>query len=112
MATATSGRASAGAGAAPGAARHGDSPLVRVLKRWYEPLLRASVRRRGTVLAGAGALTAERELLGTPPMRHTQWQPNRCNNQVPLSDEERAEGEEDNDEGEGRISRVACSHRS
>ena len=35
---------------------HGDSPLVRFLKRWYEPLLRASVARRGTVLAGAGAL--------------------------------------------------------
>ncbi len=36
---------------------HRDSPLVRVLKRWYEPLLRASIARRGTVLAGAGALT-------------------------------------------------------
>jgi CzcA family heavy metal efflux pump len=53
------------AGAAPGAARHGDSPLVRVLKRWYEPLLRASVRRRGTVLAGAGALTLASILLAS-----------------------------------------------
>ncbi len=34
-----------------------ESPLVRWLKRRYEPLLRAAVRRRGTVLAGAAALT-------------------------------------------------------
>ena len=38
-------------------ASHGDSPLVRFLKTRYEPLLRASIRRRGSVLAGAGALT-------------------------------------------------------
>jgi CzcA family heavy metal efflux pump len=54
-----------GAGALPGAARHGDSPLVRVLKRWYEPLLRASVRRRRTVLAGAGTLTLASLLLAS-----------------------------------------------
>jgi CzcA family heavy metal efflux pump len=42
---------------ASAAASHGDSPLVRVLKRWYEPVLRAAIKRRGTVLAGAGALT-------------------------------------------------------
>jgi CzcA family heavy metal efflux pump len=38
-------------------ASHGDSPLVRFLKARYEPLLRAAIRRRGSVLAGAGALT-------------------------------------------------------
>jgi len=46
-----------GAGGAADARGHGDSPLVRFLKARYEPLLRASIRRRGTVLAGAGALT-------------------------------------------------------
>jgi CzcA family heavy metal efflux pump len=38
-------------------ASHGDSPLVRFLKARYQPLLRAAIRRRGSVLAGAGALT-------------------------------------------------------
>jgi CzcA family heavy metal efflux pump len=46
-----------GAGGAADARGHGESPLVRFLKARYEPLLRASIRRRGTVLAGAGALT-------------------------------------------------------
>jgi CzcA family heavy metal efflux pump len=46
-----------GAGGAADARGHGDSPLVRFLKARYEPLLRASIRRRGMVLAGAGALT-------------------------------------------------------
>jgi CzcA family heavy metal efflux pump len=41
-----------------GGAGHGDTPLVRWLKRAYQPLLEASLRRRGIVLAGAGALTA------------------------------------------------------
>ncbi len=42
------------------AAAHGhqDGWLVRHLKSWYEPALRASVRRRGAVLGGAGVLTA------------------------------------------------------
>jgi HME family heavy-metal exporter len=34
-----------------------DGWLVRLLKRSYEPVLRASVRHRGLVLAGAGTLT-------------------------------------------------------
>ena len=34
-----------------------ESPVVRWLKRRYEPLLRASLRRRGAVLAGAAGLT-------------------------------------------------------
>jgi CzcA family heavy metal efflux pump len=46
-----------GAGGAADARGHGESPLVRFLKARYESLLRASIRRRGTVLAGAGALT-------------------------------------------------------
>jgi CzcA family heavy metal efflux pump len=46
-----------GAGGATDARGHGESPLVRFLKARYEPLLRASIRRRCTVLAGAGALT-------------------------------------------------------
>ena len=37
---------------------HGDGALVRWLKRRYEPLLRWAIRRRNSVLAGAGALTA------------------------------------------------------
>lgn len=37
---------------------HGDGFLVRRLKRWYEPALRASLRRRWLVLAGAGVATA------------------------------------------------------
>jgi CzcA family heavy metal efflux pump len=36
---------------------HHDGLLVRWLKRVYEPVLRASLRRRGTVLVSAGALT-------------------------------------------------------
>jgi len=42
------------------ATAHGehDGWLVRHLKSWYEPALRASVCRRGVVLGGAGALTA------------------------------------------------------
>lgn len=41
------------------AADHGarDGALVRLLKRWYEPSLRASLRHRRTVLAGAGVVT-------------------------------------------------------
>jgi CzcA family heavy metal efflux pump len=37
---------------------HGDGALVRWLKRRYEPLLRWAIRRRNSVLVGAGALTA------------------------------------------------------
>ena len=37
---------------------HHDGFLVRWLKRRYEPVLRAAVRRRGLVLIGAGVLTA------------------------------------------------------
>ena len=45
-------------GSARGSVRDGhDGWLVRVLKRWYEPLLRWSIRRRGPVLACAGVLT-------------------------------------------------------
>ena len=45
---------------------HGDSPLVRVLKRGYRPLLEASLRRRGLVLGGAALLTvASLALLST-----------------------------------------------
>jgi len=44
---------------------HGDSPLVRALKRWYEPVLRASIARRGAVLAGAGVLTLASLLLAS-----------------------------------------------
>ncbi|MEI7658137.1 MAG: efflux RND transporter permease subunit [Phycisphaerae bacterium] len=40
------------------ATREGDSPLVRWLKRRYEPLLHVALRRRVAVLAGAAALTA------------------------------------------------------
>ncbi len=40
-----------------------DGWLVRKLKRWYEPTLRASVRNRGLVLGGAGALTVASLLL-------------------------------------------------
>jgi HME family heavy-metal exporter len=42
------------------AGRHGerDGWLVRRLKAWYEPVLRAGVRNRKLVLAGAGVLTA------------------------------------------------------
>ncbi len=40
-----------------------DGWLVRVLKRRYEPALRASVRNRGFVLGGAGVLTAASLLL-------------------------------------------------
>ncbi len=39
------------------AATHRDGPLVRWLKRVYEPALRACLARRGMVLAGAGILT-------------------------------------------------------
>ena len=39
------------------AEHHRDSPLVRFLKARYEPILRASIRRRGAVLVGAGVLT-------------------------------------------------------
>ncbi len=35
-----------------------DGFLVRWLKRWYEPALRASLRHRGAVLSGAGLVTA------------------------------------------------------
>ena len=38
---------------AAGSAVHGDGPLVRWLKRWYEPLLRAALRRRVAVVSGA-----------------------------------------------------------
>ena len=40
-----------------GGGAHGDSPLVRMLKRGYRPLLEASLRRRGLVLGGAAVLT-------------------------------------------------------
>lgn len=40
-----------------------DGPLVRWLKRCYEPALRASVRHRGWVLIGAAALTLSSLLL-------------------------------------------------
>jgi HME family heavy-metal exporter len=42
---------------AAGGAGHDDGWLVRVLKARYQPLLRAALRRRGAVLAGAGVLT-------------------------------------------------------
>ncbi|MEY5061597.1 MAG: hypothetical protein RIS45_1518 [Planctomycetota bacterium] len=38
------------------AAAHGDSPLVRWLKRGYEPALRLAIARRGAVVSGALAL--------------------------------------------------------
>jgi CzcA family heavy metal efflux pump len=41
-----------------GGKAHGDGFLVRWLKRCYEPALRASLRRRGLVLTGAGLVTA------------------------------------------------------
>ncbi len=41
-----------------GGKAHVDGFLVRWLKRWYEPALRASLRRRGLVLTGAGLVTA------------------------------------------------------
>lgn len=49
-----------GAHANAGSVSHGehDGWLVRVLKRRYEPALRASVRNRGLVLGGAAVLTA------------------------------------------------------
>jgi CzcA family heavy metal efflux pump len=50
------GRADGRSGGAGRAVAH-DGWLVRRLKAWYEPLLRASVRRRGLVLGGAGVLT-------------------------------------------------------
>ena len=40
------------------AVAHHESPLVRWLKRGYQPLLEASVRHRGFVLGGAGLLAA------------------------------------------------------
>jgi HME family heavy-metal exporter len=40
-----------------GGGSHGDTPLVRVLKRIYQPLLERSLHRRGLVLAGSGLLT-------------------------------------------------------
>jgi HME family heavy-metal exporter len=46
-----------------GGGSHGDTPLVRVLKRIYQPLLERSLHRRGLVLAGSGALTAASLLL-------------------------------------------------
>jgi HME family heavy-metal exporter len=46
-----------GGGGAGGHAGH-DGWLVRRVKSWYLPALRASVRNRGLVLGGAGALTA------------------------------------------------------
>ncbi len=46
------------AGATGTAKHHGDGFLVRVLKRLYEPLLRASIARRKMVLSCAGVLTA------------------------------------------------------
>ncbi len=46
-----------------GGGSHGDTPLVRVLKRCYQPLLEQSLRRRGMVLAGTGVLTAASLLL-------------------------------------------------
>jgi HME family heavy-metal exporter len=54
----------AAAGDATSATGH-DSPLVRWLKRRYEPLLDASLRRRGGVLCGAAALTLLSLLLMT-----------------------------------------------
>jgi HME family heavy-metal exporter len=42
-----------------------DGFLVRWLKRWYEPSLRWSIRRRGIVLAGAGLATAVALALGS-----------------------------------------------
>ena len=51
---------------ADGAAGRGhDGALVRWLKRAYAPLLAASLRRRGAVLAGAGVLTALSLLLAS-----------------------------------------------
>ncbi len=46
-----------------GGGSHGNTPLVRLLKRAYLPLLTASLRRRGAVLTAAGALTAASLLL-------------------------------------------------
>lgn len=44
---------------------HREGPLVRWLKRGYEPLLRASVRRRGVVLGGAALLAVLALLLAS-----------------------------------------------
>ncbi len=46
-----------------GGGAHGDTPLVRVLKRLYRPMLEASLRRRGALLAATAALTASSLLL-------------------------------------------------
>ena len=51
-------RAATGPDHPRGGGAHGDGALVRWLKRRYEPLLHAALRRRGAVLAGAGVLTA------------------------------------------------------
>jgi CzcA family heavy metal efflux pump len=48
---------SATSGSAESAHGEHDGWLVRRLKRWYEPALRASVSHRGVVLTGAGVLT-------------------------------------------------------
>jgi len=42
-----------GRGRGRGADEHADGALVRALKRWYEPMLRWTLRRRGVVLSGA-----------------------------------------------------------
>ena len=38
--------------------RHADAPVVRLLKRWYEPTLRVALRWRGSLLLLVAALTA------------------------------------------------------
>ncbi len=58
FARASSSSSSPSSTSTPSGAGHGDGALVRWLKRRYEPLLRAAIDRRRSVLAGAGALTA------------------------------------------------------
>ena len=48
-----------------GGGGHGDGPLVRALKRTYEPLLKLAIRRRGFVLGGALVLALVSVKLGS-----------------------------------------------